>query len=196
MLVIDFGYYSGNTELMPKTITENASGADNQQERLISGDWIIGFVEGEGCFSIGFVKQPGGKTRRGYSTGIQVWHEFVITQGESSLSALQKIERYFGVGKIYLNKRHDNHREHLYRYVVRKREDLLNVIIPFFNQHTMHTFKKKQFERFDSILKMIATNDHLTLEGLVKIIHISEKMNSRKNRDELIRILREHTSQS
>jgi hypothetical protein len=29
--------------------------ADNQQERLIG--WITGFVDGEGCFSIGFVKQ-------------------------------------------------------------------------------------------------------------------------------------------
>ena len=180
---------------MPKITTENVFGADNQQERLISSNWIIGFVEGEGCFCIGFIKQPGGKTRKGYSTGIQVWHEFVITQGESSLTALKKIERYFRVGKIYLNKRYDNHREHLYRYVVRKREDLLNVIIPFFRKHTMHTSKKLQFERFASIMKMIANNDHLKTKGLVKIIHISEKMNSRKNKDELIRILREHTSQ-
>lgn len=32
--------------------------ADNQQERLIKIGWIIGFVDGEGCFSIGFIKQP------------------------------------------------------------------------------------------------------------------------------------------
>src|SRR5580693_4737340 len=31
--------------------SENPSGADNQQERLITNDWLVGFVDGEGCFS-------------------------------------------------------------------------------------------------------------------------------------------------
>jgi len=31
--------------------------ADNQQERLIKIGWIVGFVDGEGCFSINFIKQ-------------------------------------------------------------------------------------------------------------------------------------------
>src|SRR5947208_15070097 len=31
---------------------ENATGADNQQERLRTVGWIVGFVDGEGCFSV------------------------------------------------------------------------------------------------------------------------------------------------
>jgi hypothetical protein len=39
--------------------SENSSAADNQQERLIKKiGWITGFVDGEGCFSIHFVRQP------------------------------------------------------------------------------------------------------------------------------------------
>jgi hypothetical protein len=38
--------------------SNNPGGAENQQERLISLDWVVGFVDGEGCFSIGFVRQP------------------------------------------------------------------------------------------------------------------------------------------
>ena len=68
--------------------------ADNQQERLIG--WIVGFTEGEGCFSIGFIQQPQRENRKGYKTGIQVWHEFAITQGASSISALEKIKNFFG----------------------------------------------------------------------------------------------------
>ena len=46
-------------------------GADNQQERLIKTGWVIGFVEGEGCFSIGFIKQPDRESRRGYKMVIK-----------------------------------------------------------------------------------------------------------------------------
>ncbi len=35
--------------------SDNPIGAENQQERLISADWVVSFVDGEGCFSIGFV---------------------------------------------------------------------------------------------------------------------------------------------
>ncbi len=170
-------------------------GADNQQERLVKSGWIIGFVEGEGCFSVGFVKQPKRDRRKGYRTGIQVWYEFAITQGESSFSALKEIQNFFGVGNLYLNKRYDNHREHLYRYVVRRKEDLLKIIIPFFKSYPMHTSKKMQFEKFCQIMDLVVLNEHLKINGLIKIIKIAETMNARKDRKELIKILREHTPQ-
>ncbi len=177
---------------MTKSKTENALSADNQQERLIRSGWIVGFVEGEGCFSVGFIKQPNRSYKKGYKTGIQVWHEFAITQGASSLKALEEIKKFFGVGNIYLNKRYDNHREHLYRYVVRKREDLSKVIIPFFQSQEMHTRKKEHFEKFALTFKMVLNNDHLSKDGLIKIIKIAESMNSNKDRSELIRILRDY----
>ena len=33
---------------------DNLWSADNQQERLVRIGWILGFIDGEGCFSIGF----------------------------------------------------------------------------------------------------------------------------------------------
>ncbi len=177
-------------------LTNNVSSAENQQERLIKSGWVVGFVEGEGCFSIGFIKQPNRVGRKGYKTGLQVWHEFAVTQGESSLKALEEIKRFFNVGNIYINNRYDNHKENLYRYVVRRRKDLLEVIIPFFSNQTMRTIKKKQFDRFVYILKMVEKKKHLSKDGLEEILRIAEKMNVRKDRSNLIRILREHTPQS
>jgi LAGLIDADG endonuclease len=50
--------------------SENPDGAENQQERLIElRGWVIGFVDGEGCFSIGFVRQQDRPGRIGYRTG-------------------------------------------------------------------------------------------------------------------------------
>ena len=92
--------------------SDNPVGAENQQERLIEfRGWVIGFVDGEGCFSVGFIRQPNRKGRRGYRTGYQVAHEFAVTQGRSSLACLQALQEFFGVGMLVANRRYDDHRE-------------------------------------------------------------------------------------
>ncbi len=167
--------------------------ADNQQERLIRLGWIIGFVDGEGCFSIGIVRQPSRTNRKGYKTGYQVFHEFAVTQGAKSVACLTELHKYFGVGQVLINQRHDNHREHLYRYVVRKRTDLLGVVIPFFKQNPLHSSKQKDFEKFARCMELIETKSHLTREGLIEIVEIVQTMNRQKSKTELIRILRDYT---
>ena len=168
-------------------------GAENQQERLVQIGWVVGFVDGEGCFSIGFIRQNDRTNRKGYKTGYQVFHEFAVTQGEKSLRALKHLHDFFGVGQIYINKRYDNHKEHLYRYVVRKRSDLINVIIPFFRQNPLQTSKASDFEKFAQCLELINNQQHLSHDGIIRIAEIAEKMNRRKSRQSLIRILRDHT---
>jgi hypothetical protein len=168
--------------------------AENQQERLIeSRGWVIGFVDGEGCFSIGFVRQPNRRNRKGYKTGFQVSHEFVVVQGARSLACLRELQSFFGVGRIGINRRYDNHREHLYRYYVQRRDDLLETIIPFFRAYPLRTAKHDDFAKFAHCVELIASGRHLTVDGLVEIAKVVETMNRRKPRHELIRILRGHT---
>ena len=172
---------------------DNALGAGNQQERLILRGWVIGFVDGEGCFSIGFIRQPNREGRKGYRTGYQVAHEFAVTQGAKSVSRLQELREFFGVGQVVINTRYDNHKEHLYRYVVRKRKDLLEVIIPFFRQNLMHSSKQRDFEKFAQCVELIESGHHLTRDGLIEIAEVAQTMNRQKPRNELIRILRDYT---
>jgi len=169
------------------------SGAGNQQERLLRIGWVIGFVDGEGCFSIAFVRQPSRAGRKGYKTGYQVAHEFAVTQGAKSVSCLQELVDFFGVGSVIANRRHDNHKEHLYRYVVRRRADLIDTIIPFFVAHPMHSSKRLDFEKFVSCVEMIERGVHRTPSGLADIAEIAQTMNRQKPRQDLIRILRDHT---
>jgi LAGLIDADG endonuclease len=170
------------------------TGADNQQERLTEfRGWVIGFVDGEGCFSIGFVRQPSRAGRKGYATGFQVAHEFAVTQGASGIGCLHELREFFKVGQVLANKRYDNHREHLYRYVVRKRSDLLETVIPFFRQHPMRSPKQQNFEKFGRCVELIAAGRHLSADGLIEVAQIAETMNRKKPRQELIRILRDHT---
>ena len=173
--------------------SDKPTGAGNQQERLVRLGWVIGFVDGEGCFSIGFVRQQDGVGRKGYRTGYQVAHEFAVTQGAKSVGSLHELRDFFGVGPVLINTRNDNHKEHLYRFVVRKRKDLLATVIPFFRQYPMHTSKQQDFEKFARCVELIESGSHLTRPGLIEIAEIAQTMNRQKPRPGLIRLLRDQT---
>ena len=143
----------------------------NQQERSRIEEWIVGFADGEGCFSVSMFRNTTTKF------GWQVFPEFVITQGKKSLPALEIYLKYFGCGKIFVNKRYDNHREHLYRYCVRTLKDLRETIIPFFRKHKLRTAKRNDFEIFAEIVGMMSKDKHLTLSGLRSIARRIERMN-------------------
>jgi hypothetical protein len=84
--------------------SENPSGAVNQQERPGFEQWVVGFVDGEGCFSISVVRNVGCRL------GWQVQHEFSVTQAAPSQPALEELIEFFGCGSIIRNNRNDNHR--------------------------------------------------------------------------------------
>lgn len=140
--------------------TNKASGADDQQERLKLSGWIVGFVDGEGCFSASIFKNRTSKIK------YQVMPEFVVTQGHKSLSSLQIIKHFFGCGAIYINRRYDNHKENIYRYCVRNFKDLNEKIIPFFQANPLLTYKRYDFELFCKIIEMMKNRQHLTENGL------------------------------
>ena len=66
----------------------NWLGAENQQERL-DVNWIVGFVDGEGCFHVALNKQV--KMTQGY----QVLPEFRVVQHEKDIQLLHKIQEFF-----------------------------------------------------------------------------------------------------
>jgi hypothetical protein len=179
-------------DLLESYGSDNSSAAENQQERLVKIGWITGFVDGEGCFSIHFVRQRDRLGRRGYRTGYQVAHEFAVTQGAKSVRCLHLLRNHFGVGKVYRNRRHDNHKEDLYRYSVVRRDDLINVIIPFFEKYALRTSKQSDFTKFAECVRLMQFNVHLSFRGVIRIAEITETMNHCKSRKEMIRILRDY----
>ena len=112
-------------------------------------------------------------------SGWQVFPEFVVTQGKRSLEALQVLKEFFGCGRIYINRRHDNHSEDLYRYCVRSVKELRTKIVPFFQRNRLRTAKAKEFEKFVQVLDLMKADKHLTDEGLAEIEQIAQRMNFR-----------------
>ena len=153
--------------------SENPFGAVNQQERPGFKQWVVGFVDGEGCFSISVVCN---ETMR---LGWQAQHEFVVSQAAPSREALELLRDFFGCGYVYESERHDNHRWPLARFVVRRRDDLSRSIIPFFEEHPLVTAKRNDFDRFARIISMMREGRHLDLDGVSTIASMTEGMNRR-----------------
>ena len=154
--------------------SENPSGADNQQERPGIEQWIVGFVDGEGCFSC-----PVQRNKR-MGRGWQVQPRFAVVQGERSLSVLELIQDFFGCGSIYRNRRHDNHKEDLFTFNVYRWADLREVIVPFFDANPLRTAKLGDFLKFKQVLGMMDKRMHLSIDGLRQIAEITQTMNHRK----------------
>ncbi len=144
---------------------------DNQQERLEIAWWILGFVDGEGCFSVSLIRNST------TGSGWQVFPEFVVTQGTKSRSALDSIKDFFGCGSIYENRRHDNHKESLLRFCVRSQKDLRERIIPFFEKFPLKTAKQNDFIHFVTIIKFMERKEHKDDVGLKKIATLIQQMN-------------------
>lgn len=123
-------------------------GADNQQERL-DAKWIVGFVDGEGCFHVAINKLPK------MTLGMQVLPEFRVVQHERDKEVLEKLRNFFGFGNVVVN--HEDRKE----YRVRGLKNL-NAIVQFFKTNTLQTSKRKNFELFAEIIDLM--NEKKTFE--------------------------------
>lgn len=151
--------------------SKKALSADNQQERLDLKSWLVGFVDGEGSFLVSIFRNQTTKL------GWQVFPEFIITQGEKSLRALEEVRNFFGCGHIFVNRRFDNHHEDVYRFCVRSMGDLREKIVPFFDHYRLRTAKSEDFKKFKKVLELMNKSHHLKKSGQARIRRIAETMN-------------------
>lgn len=138
-------------------------GADNQQERL-SAEWVVGFVDGEGCFFVGINRQPTMKI------GWQVLPEFRVVQHEKDVAILERLQEFFGCGQI--TKNHGDRKE----LRIRGRMPLSQVVA-FFKAHPLRTVKRASFKRFAEVIADMERGDHLTEYGLRRIKQLASQMN-------------------
>ena len=131
----------------------------------ISPDYISGFSDGEGCFSVTLSHHK----RMCY--GLCIIPNFVISQNIESISVLQEIQSYFGCGTLRKDK-------DVYRYKIRKLSDLQTRIRPHFEMYPLHTQKAQDFKIFCELCDLIADHQTRNLKGLLKIVAKDYTMNA------------------
>lgn len=125
--------------------------------------WITGFVDGEGSFGIQLVRSS--STRLGWAVGLT----FSIGLHLKDRIVLEHIRTYFGVGDISCS-------SDVVRFRIRT-IDGSNVIIKHFDKHPLITQKLYDYLLWRQVLIMINGKEHLTEEGLKKIVAIKAAIN-------------------
>ena len=168
--------------------SDKATGAVNQQERLDA--YIAGFVDGEGSFHVAIQRNP--STR----VGLQLVPEFRVSQDACRKEILDLIREHFDCGSI-----RENHRgsidDNTYVFVVRRRRDLLNSVIPFFETNPLLSCKQREVICFADIVRRMDAGEHLTAEGFERLAAQALRMNGggkyrRFYGNSASRILRDH----
>ena len=131
----------------------------------LDAQWIVGFVDGEGCFHVGISKHAE------MTLGYQVLPEFTVVQHELDVQVLYALKSYFGCGVV-----RRNHGDRM-AYRVRRIEHLREHVVPFFEKHHLKTRKHIEFLKFRKILLLMQRGEHLTAEGLERIRTIAGEMN-------------------
>ena len=127
--------------------------------------WIVGFVDGEGCFHVGMSEHGD------MAMGVQVLPEFTVVQHERDVQVLHALKAHFGCGVV-----RSNHGDRM-AYRVRDREHLEKQIIPFFEKHQLKTKKRIDFQKFRRVVRIMGEGRHLTIEGIDEIRQIKSQMN-------------------
>ena len=150
-----FRYYS--TKVVPTDTSQI-------KESKLDPNFVSGFVDGEGSFSVTFIKD------KSYKSGWQIKTSFSIGLHKKDLALLEEIKNHFGVGGI--SKKGVNG----IQYYVNSPKDLL-VIENHLNNYPLLTQKQVDFNLFKSILDLIRRKEHLTSEGLNEIVSCKAIMN-------------------
>ena len=132
----------------------------------LESQWIVGFVDGEGCFHVS-INQHSEMT-----AGYQVLPEFTVVQHKCDIQILYALKSFFGCGVVRVN-----HGDRM-AFRVRGIEHLANIIIPFFEKHTLKTKKRINFIKFKQVVLMMLRGEHLTCDGIEEIRSIKHQMNS------------------
>ncbi|MFH2104748.1 MAG: LAGLIDADG family homing endonuclease [Parcubacteria group bacterium] len=136
--------------------------------------YIVGFVEGEGCFAINISKHKTKKIRR------DAWLSFEIELRGDDKPILESIQKYFGCGNIYeLNYDRYGWMPHA-KYHLRGLDNIRRILIPFFRKYKLQGKKSKDFKLFCRAAEVFAKKEHLTKEGIAKLEDIRKFMNRRR----------------
>ena len=131
----------------------------------LDSHWVVGFVDGEGCFHVGI------NAHADMKAGYQVLPEFTVVQHERDAQVLHGLKAFFGCGVVRVN-----HGDRL-AYRVRSLEHLRERIVPFFLSHPLKTKKNVDFLKFRDVILLMQRGEHLTPEGIENIRRITAVMN-------------------
>ena len=156
------GYITANREDVRYFST---SGNNNSNFYQVDPFFIPGFIDAEGSFILSLVKN------KAYKTGVKVDLTFAIVLHKKDLVLLESIRLSLGnIGQI------SSLGKDAIQFRVRKIEEL-KILINFLDKYSLKSQKLGDFLLFKQAFEICSNKQHLTTEGLEKLVAIRLSMN-------------------
>ena len=153
--------------------SKKPTGADNQQETVelleLDAQWVVGFVDGEGCFSVSLHRNPFIRSTGNW----QMQPVFHVYQHQAHRAVLEAMIQFFGCGAI----RAKGPKSSVLTYAVSRGVDLRQRIVPFFEHHPL-VVKGPDFRAFAEIVRALDQREHLTPVGFERLVRLAYGMNA------------------
>ena len=121
--------------------------------------YLLGFVDGEGCFHISIKNQKSAKMRWVLDP---IFH---VTQHKNSVEILYHIQRFLGCGKV--KKKYGQPDTMLFS--VESRREIIDKVLPFFKKYPL-IVKRKNFEVFSEVVESLEKHGHGNLKEFKKLL--------------------------
>lgn len=141
--------------------------SSNCKNNSIDPWFITGLFDAESSFVVTILKNPR------YKTGWNVQARVQIKMHERDRDLMTQIQNFFG-GIGYISNPNKNT---TVEFRVSTINDIVNVIIPHFDNYPLLTKKYSDYVLFKNIIKLMLEKTHSTLEGIQKIVNIKASMN-------------------
>ena len=150
---------------MSKLFSTSTIDIKHNESMLDMNPWFLtGFSDGEASFILYIQKTN--NTKIGWAS----WVAFEINLNGKDLSVLKSIKSYLGIGGI--NQKSDG----TCVYYIRQFQDI-SILIDHFDKYPLITQKFADYLLFKFAFEIIKKREHLTLEGLHKLLAIRDAMN-------------------
>jgi len=137
-----------------------------QPEIIKLDPWFVtGLSDGEGSFGVSIINSPASRV------GFSVKPVFSIGLHTKDAAVLEQIKSLWGVGKIYYG-----HGPQTIQYRVESIKEL-QTVIKHFDKFPLITQKLADYLLFKEVVSIIERKEHLTQEGLEKIVGIKAAIN-------------------
>ncbi len=141
---------------------------------MLSKDYIVGLVDGEGSFTV-FVRNP--DQLKKIIRRVKVEPRFYVKLIEKDKAILDALKKYFKCGNVYFQKDNRKNHQHCYRFEVANRKYLAEIIIPFFKENQLRfPSKRHDFQIFCQMMVKINRGEHLIPSGLRSLYQLKQKM--------------------
>jgi LAGLIDADG endonuclease len=132
---------------------------------ILESQWIVGFVDGEGCFNLDV------HIKEDMKWGIQMQPEFTVVQIEHDVQILHALKNHFGCGSVSVNRKDATSTRMHFR--CKSVKDLKEKILPFFEKHKLKTKKSVEFLKFRDIVNLMYDDYHN--KSLANFLEIVDK---------------------